>query len=84
MDDDVMEQFGWKSVLLTYECPHCAAAPGERCVTSTGRASNVPHVKRAAAAVRCQSCGDRLPSTHDGTLCGYCRMVSKLTEERYR
>lgn len=40
----------WQQAILQYACPSCHAAPGEWCVTISGRLFHEPHAPRAALA----------------------------------
>lgn len=40
----------WRIVVTSYGCPSCGAAPGELCITSSGRHTPEPHAERSRVA----------------------------------
>ena len=40
----------WWEIVHAYPCPECHAAPGQRCVTTTGHPKSEPHAARARVA----------------------------------
>lgn len=42
----------WRRVVQQYGCGRCGAAPGEKCVTDSGRTTYTPHADRTDAASR--------------------------------
>jgi hypothetical protein len=40
----------WRQIALEYPCQTCGAAPGEECITISGRVAHTPHQWRSGAA----------------------------------
>lgn len=40
----------WQQAVLQYPCPSCHVAPGEWCITASGRPFHEPHADRARLA----------------------------------
>lgn len=74
----------WRLVFLTYPCPTCGAAPGEKCVTSGGKpAREYTHAARGQQGTRCHNCRALLGyDAEPGDLCGRCSLVRSLEIER--
>jgi hypothetical protein len=70
--------------MLTYPCPTCGAAPGEKCRTHTGnRINSAVHADRVADMNHCPRCGARTPADDEpGQLCARCELVRSLEVER--
>ena len=75
----------WKKTLLTYPCPTCFAAPGERCLSASGKVKSEPHADRGRLGLRCRKCGHKLPIDAEvDDLCGHCELLRELLLERYQ
>jgi hypothetical protein len=73
----------WRLVYLSYPCPVCIAAPGEDCITATGKLKREVHADRARQGNRCPRCGALTSSDNEpGQLCDRCELVRALEVER--
>lgn len=76
----------WTVVMLSYPCPVCGAAPGDKCVTTSGRTkSSDVHAERTRPLLtnRCPKCGALTPADDEpGQLCARCELVRALEVER--
>lgn len=78
-----MTRSWWLAVIESYPCPSCGAAPGAKCIATSGHETHLPHAERQRAGERCKRCGAVLDAERlYGDLCEHCDWIRALEKER--